>query len=187
MMLLLCLVVGFGVALFAFWLRRLQHRMSERAWRPRVLKNARLIYAEKLFRTWRPFPLIAKVDRAYLLGETIVLVELKTRKAPTVYRSDIIELSAQRVAIEGSTHRQVSKVGYIIVQNPDTRIHTTHEVTMLSTAQVISLGHRYEGLNAGRVAPTKTDRRGLCAKCPFVGDCRPEMVRRDTTAAAAVS
>ena len=105
MMLLLCLVVGFGVVLFAFWLRRLRQHMTERAWRPRELKNARLIYAEKLFRTWRPFPLVAKVDRAYLLGEIIVLVELKTRKAPTVYRSDIIELSAQRVAIEGSKQR----------------------------------------------------------------------------------
>jgi hypothetical protein len=162
--------------------------MSERAWRPRELKNARLIYAEKLFRTWTPFPLIAKVDRAYLLGETIVLVELKTRNAPAVYRSDIIELSAQRVAIEGSTHRHVSKVGYIIVQNPHTRTQTTHEVALLSTGQVISAAQKYEALNAGRIAPAKTDRRGLCVKCPFVGDCRPEMLRKVATiAAAAVS
>lgn len=171
MMMSLCLSIVFVALLFWFWLRRKRYRIAESAWRPRELGNARLFYAEKLFTTWKPFPLTAKVDRAYLVDGVVVLIELKTRNVSVAYRSDIIELSAQRVVIEASTGQPVSHMAYVVIQHPVTKARSIHRVTLLSEETVIGLALRYEGLESGRLAPLKTTHPGLCAKCPFAKPC----------------
>jgi hypothetical protein len=173
MMMLLCFSLVLIALLFGlWWLKHERHRVAESAWRPRELGNARLLYAEKLFTTCTPFPLAAKVDRAYLADGIVVLVELKTRKVSVVYRSDIIELSAQRVAIEASTEQPVNHMAYVVIQHPVTGARSTHRVTLLSKETVIGLALKYEGLESGRLTPLKTTHRGLCAKCPFATPCQ---------------
>jgi len=178
----LCLLSFLAVGLLLALCRRRRSRGKEEStWLPSELRSARLIYAEKLFKTWRPFPLSAKVDRAYMVNATIVLVELKTRAMARMYLSDIIQLSAQRVAIAASTDDQVSSTAYVAIQqHPADRHKTVLKVELLSTTQVVSLARRFEDLCAGRLEPTKTDRSGLCTKCAFVATCKPELAKADT-------
>ena len=59
--------------------RRWRARASERHWLPRELQHAQLAFAEKTFRTWQPFRLIARADRGYRLNGELHLAEFKTR------------------------------------------------------------------------------------------------------------
>ncbi len=96
-------LIALALSAFFAWLL-LWWRRRWSAWLPRELRHAELAYAEKLFRATGPIVLTAKVDRAYRLeGGVLVLLELKTRGFNRPYRSDVIELSAQRVAIMKQT------------------------------------------------------------------------------------
>ena len=67
---------------------------------PRELRDARLLYAERLFTATGRLSISARVVRAYRVPSGgIVLLELKTRETDRPYLSDVIELSAQRAAI----------------------------------------------------------------------------------------
>lgn len=104
-------VAALGIAAFA--LHRLHVAVASRAElasRPDELAGARLLYMEKQFRIRKPISLIARIDRAYRAADgAIVLVELKTRWKNRAYATDVIQLSAQRMALEvrrgsGSRH-----------------------------------------------------------------------------------
>jgi hypothetical protein len=76
---------------------------------PKELREGRLAFAEQLFRSNGPLSISARVDHAYRIASgELVLVELKTRRVDHVCASDVIELSAQRVAIEGQTGQVVA-------------------------------------------------------------------------------
>jgi len=100
------------LAAFLGWLLLQWRRRGEKAWMPLGLRRATLAYAEKLFRGVGPVALTAKVDRAYRVeGKTLILVELKTRRSNRPYHSDVIELSAQRVALMRQTGDEVALHG----------------------------------------------------------------------------
>lgn len=87
--------------------------------RPDALACARLLYMEKQFRIRRPISLLARIDRAYQAADgTIVLVELKTRWKNRAYPTDVIQLSAQRMALEGQTGQRVAAHAFATVQKP---------------------------------------------------------------------
>ena len=56
------LIIGWKMA--RAWLAR----ASEEKWWPQELQHARLAFAERTFKTWRPIRLIARVDRGYRLN-----------------------------------------------------------------------------------------------------------------------
>ena len=115
-------IVG-GTLAAALWIawQRHRHGLRERAWLPEELKGARLEFAERLFRTARPFGLFAKVDRAYGRADGIlVLTELKRRFHIRAYQSDVVELSAQKLAIERGAKRRVAVDGFVVVEHPAT-------------------------------------------------------------------
>ena len=69
-------------ALVMAWRRSLETNAAraERASRPAALRNAELVYMERLFRISTPVGLVAKLDRAYRMPSgLLVLVEFKTR------------------------------------------------------------------------------------------------------------
>ncbi len=45
------------------WSRHVRLVSSERAWRPRELRDAEIVYAEQIFKANGPVTLVAKVDR----------------------------------------------------------------------------------------------------------------------------
>ena len=150
-------------------------RVSERHWLPRELRHAQLAFAEKTFRTWQPIRLIARVDRGYRLEAELHLAEFKTRTRAMAYSSDVIELSAQRLAIEKSTGERVSEIGYVLAQDLLGKRRSVHKVRLLPRADVIAMARRREAILKGRVVPRYTSSQGLCRQCAYRAECNPDL------------
>ena len=147
---------------------------AERASRPAALRDAELVYMERLFRISTPVGLVAKLDRAYRLPSgLLVLVEFKTRWSNQPFLSDVIQLSAQRVAVMGQTGQSVASYGYVIVKAPTPRAFpTAHRVKLMTDEQVVALVRRREEILAGRgVLARKASSLKTCNACAFRADC----------------
>lgn len=168
---LACLVLALW--LVRLWIRR--HASGERASRPRDLASAELVYMEELFRIRQPFRLIAKVDRVYRLpGGALVLVELKTRAQDSPYLTDIIQLSAQRLAIEGQTGEAVERYAFISVLRPNGRLRS-HRVRLLDLDEVSNLKRRHKAILDGHLRPSYAVSEASCRQCALRPRCdRPE-------------
>ena len=122
--------------------RSLRARTSERHRLPKELQHAQLAFAEKTFLTWQPIGLIARADRGYRLNGELHLAEFKTRTHAVAYSSDVIELSAQRLAIEATTGERVSEVAYVLAQDPMGKHRTLHKVRLLQRPDVVAFQRR---------------------------------------------
>lgn len=92
---------------------------AERASRPVALRDAELVPWKGCSGFPRPSGWWRKLDRAYRLPSgLLVLVEFKTRWSNSRFLSDVIQLSAQRVAVMGQTGQSVASYGYVIVKAP---------------------------------------------------------------------
>ena len=147
--------------------------LAERASRPDALRDAELAYLEGLFRTSTPVGVVAKIDRAYRLPSgLLVLVELKTRLINQPCLSDVIQLSAQRVAVMGRTRQAVASYAFVMVKAPTRRaLPIAHRVQLMSDEQVAALVRRREDILAGRVLPRRPQSRKTCLSCAFRGQC----------------
>ena len=168
---LLIIAAGSGWKIARTW----RARTSEEKWRPQELQHARLAFAEKTFKTWWPIRLIARVDRGYWLNRELHLAEFKTRARAVAYSSDVIELSAQRLAIEKSTGDRVSEIGYVLVQNPLGKRRSVHKVRLLPRADVIALAKRREAILNGRIVPKYSASQQLCSQCAYRAECKPDV------------
>ncbi|WP_395401092.1 hypothetical protein ACHMW6_25715 [Pseudoduganella sp. UC29_106] len=113
---------------FRSFLRRIYNWCRKPHWLLFEMADSRLIFAEKTFSIRHPIDLVARIDRAYGDGNALALVELKTRRVNQIFESDVIELSAQRVAIQFGTQFRVRQQGYILLQNLVTRRTIAHKV-----------------------------------------------------------
>lgn len=139
-------------------------------WMPEALKAHTLAYSERTFRSGGDRQLVARVDRAYRARNgLIVLVELKTRKADRAHLSDIIELSAQRVALESETGESVAPVAWVVVESAAGR--SAHSVRLLSPHAIWDLASRREALLAGTESPHYPGKRRVCASCIYRARC----------------
>lgn len=172
LILLGCAIVALLV--FIRWSKRAWIVASERASRPRKLRRDKLICMEQVFRAVGPIPVIAKVDRGYRDKDGLItLVELKTRHANRPYLSDVIELSAQRFALEAQTKNRVAVYGYVLIQRPGSRLKSPHRVWLLNGEEIIALAKRREALLSGLVRAEYASSPGLCRKCAFKSQCKP--------------
>jgi len=146
---------------------------AERASRPAALRDAELVYMERLFRVSTPVGLVAKLDRAYRMPSgVIVLVEFKTRWSNQPFLSDVIQLSAQRMAVMGQTGQSVASYGYVLVKAPAPRaLPTAHRVKLITDEQVVALVRRREDVLAGRVLPRWSYSQKACLTCAFRAQC----------------
>ncbi len=162
-----------GVALIG---RRHRHSAdgvkAELASRPDALRKAELIHVERLFHVSEPVRLVARIDRAYRLPSgLIVLVEFKTRWVNRPFLSDVILLSAQRLALEREG-QLVAPFGYVVVKRPNRAApHTAHWVELMAGTDVVDLVHRREDILAGRVQPHPPAHSGTCRTCAFRSEC----------------
>ena len=166
-----------GLAIVIATARFLLHRRArreEQAWLPKELIGAEIAYAEKTFWTKKPFPLVARADRGYVVRGEIILTELKTRRYARVYESDVIELSAQKLAIEMNTGRQVSNGGFVLTQGLSGGHRVTHGVRLLSRKQIEAIAKRRKAILEGRVQPKFAQSEGLCHQCSYQAQCRPD-------------
>lgn len=164
-------VVWFVAVVVLWWYLWPRHPEEEL---PPKLRGTRLVYAERLFRSLGPVLITAKVDRAYRNAKgALVLVELKTRAAHRAYRSDVIELSAQRVALMAQMGESVADHAYVLTERPDGRRWGCHRVRLMEPVDLIALVERREKLLAGKTEPQPTCAPGMCQKCAFVRPCDP--------------
>ena len=170
-----CAVAVVGFALALAWRRSLQTHAAraERALRPAALRDAELVYLEKLFRISTPVGLVAKLDRAYRLPSgLIVLVEFKTRWSNQPCLSDVIQLSAQRMAVMGQTGQSVASHGYVMVKAPTKQaLPIAHLVNLMTDQQVVALIRRREEILAGRILQHGHLSRKTCLSCAFRAQC----------------
>lgn len=169
-------VAAVAACIAAFAVHRLRVSVATRAElvsRPNELAGAELLCMEKQFRIRGPVPLVARIDRAYRAADgAIVLVELKTRWRSRPYPTDVIQLSAQKMALEGQTGLRVAEHAFVTVQRPTTnaRLHS-HKVHLMPPSEVVALHRRREDVIAGRVAPRYARSAGACKGCAFRAHC----------------
>src|SRR5438067_274578 len=99
------------------WAWHVSRRLpQDERWRPRALRNVQLVHAERAFGSTE-LRIVARLDRAYQDRGVITLVEFKTRAIARAYHSDVIELSAQRIALEDETGQVVADIAYVVTQD----------------------------------------------------------------------
>lgn len=172
-------IVWLGLAAAAlatwYWIKVHSARARDSAWLPGELKGAELLYAEQSFTISHPLGLVARVDRGYAIDGKVHLVEFKTRAIDRVYRSDIIELSAQRLAVEQSTGYAVSDSAYVVIQNPARGERSVQKVRLMTAVEVVALAQRRVRILDGSVTPQYCKTDALCRKCGFQNECRPAL------------
>lgn len=161
----------------AHYVRRCRARKA--GWLPEELRDATLAFVERTFRTDEHSRIVAWVDRAYRSKDgQITLVELKTRSEVRVYASDIIELSAQRLALSTEPGEPVAPVAFVVVESQGLR--TALPAGLMSAAEVKALMQRREDLLTGHLTPLPPSHPGLCRACICRTGCHPasEPVKR---------
>lgn len=171
---MLALLAGAVIIALFVLIRCVMARVRERTRTPPALRGASLVLSEKEFRSRSPFPLVARIDRAYRTGDVLSLVELKTRRHHKTYLSDAIEISAQKLAIEGATGAAVSSIGFVMTADPSTGSIASHPVRLMSPAKLIALKARRDGILAGLIVPRMAVSHALCRRCVFRFRCYPE-------------
>lgn len=147
--------------------------VAERRQRPASLRDAELVFVERQFRSSGRWPVVARVDRVYRKPSGIlVLVELKTRASPVVTRSDVIQLSAQRVAMEDELRATVADQAYVLI--PRGRRCTSLiplPVSLMAREEVDDLMRRRDALLRGLVEPRWPASERTCRACGFRDRC----------------
>ncbi len=136
-----------------------QHRKAKAHWTDGGFDARQLIFSEKLFRD-ASRGLVAKPDR----------VDLKTRSRHKVHRSDVVEISVQRVAVEADLGKQVSTTAYVVTETPD-QTRKWHMVSLLSNDEVFAIKERRQRILDGRSIAHPTPRKGLCRHCAYQKEC----------------
>ena len=157
----------------AIWMivRGVRRRFEQAVWRlPEDIQRDTLAYAERRFGSDTRPRIVARVDRAYRSRHGLItLVELKTRRKDRVHASDIIQLSAQRLALEAETGEPVASKAFVAVQSmggPSWR-----PVGLMSSVEVMALVQRREAMIIGQLAPRPPSSRELCAACAWKDRC----------------
>lgn len=138
------------------------------------MRDAELVYAEQVFRSEGVIPIVAKLDRAYRTAAGLtILVELKTRYANRPYLADVIELSAQRLALQMQTGERVAEHGYVLIQRPSSKFKFPHRVNLLST-EVAVVARRREAILRDNAEARQACSQGLCTRCVFKKECKSD-------------
>lgn len=166
----LIVVIATGL-LWCFVGVRARARAREHEWVPPSLRGANLSYAERTFRD-RTRGIVARVDRAYMTADGYVLVEYKTRRRFTVYPSDIVELSAQRLALEGESGAKVSDIAYVAVKTPGSPGTRAVQVSLMPREKVLELRSRHVAIVDGRIEGQFARTPAICESCAYRLDCR---------------
>lgn len=166
-------VVGLALTIACWQSVEADAARAERASRPEALQDAKLVYMEELFRTSKPVGVVAKLDRAYRMPSgLLVLVELKTRWINQPCFADVIQLSAQRMAVMGQTRQAVASYAYVMVKAPTGRaLPIAHRVELMTDEEMVALIKKREDILSGRVMPRRSYSQNSCHTCVFRAQC----------------
>ena len=165
-------VIVLVVTLGRAWLsKRFAEELGDQRGLPHELRGARLVHAEETFKS-EALRLVARLDRAYEVAGELVLVEFKTRQAPVVHLSDVVELSVQRAALQGERHVPVSTTAWVVIEDSSGRTRSPQRVPLVDVREVEALRNRYLAVSSG----TADDARGAksarqCLHCGHRSAC----------------
>lgn len=138
----------------------------EEDWLPQELRTAKLAYSEQEFVIDRPIKHVARIDRAYEKADgQLVLIEFKTRPKATTYMSDVVELSAQKLAMTEATGALVSERAFVVTIHPETNVKQAISVRLMNADQIVSRHNRIIALKSHAAAPVQTRIVRLCLQC----------------------
>src|SRR6185369_9924385 len=95
------------------------------------------------------------------------------------YPSDIIELSAQRLAVSFCTGDPVSDFGYVVLEHPVTRRRSIRKVALLSRDDVMSIADRQRLLFDDALRARHANSPECCCRCEYQSECRSGIPRAD--------
>lgn len=169
----LLVVAILGVGLLVRRILFVGRAKSSGHWLPTELNHATLAYSEQRFIASAPVSLGAIVDRVYRRpDQQLVLVEFKRRDRAVVHDSDIVELSVQRLALEGASRESVSEYAYVVVYLPGTERMAATRVRLQSKDEIEALIARRSDVLNGVMPPRRAHLPGLCESCAFKVECR---------------
>ncbi len=153
-------------------------REAARQWDLAAFADKRLLYSEQIFRAPQS-RLVAKVDRAYEApNNAIELLELKTRPHHRIYRSDVIEMSVQRVAIEEIDGRSVNDIASVLTESTRDGSRHLHKIQLMDREAVLALRDKRNRLLRGEIRAEAAKAQALCNACAYAKECA---VRATTT------
>ncbi len=149
------------------------YEVRERSSMPEEIALGRLVASERTFRRRGPRGLFAKVDQAFRTpAGLLVLVETKSRMR--LQTSDIVQLSAQAVAVRSEVGDRLGRVAdyaYVRMQLLGGPAQY-RPVRLYPEAVIDQLVDRYQALRMRRVYPLARPHPSRCGTCVFKSQCR---------------
>lgn len=94
-----------------------------------------------------------------------MLVELKTRSPAVVRTSNVIQLSAQRVAVEDELGVPVSDEAFVLIPGRHSALPIARAVRLMSRVQVDALAAKRRRLMDGLDRPRWCESEQVCHRC----------------------
>ncbi|HEX8605239.1 MAG TPA: PD-(D/E)XK nuclease family protein [Pseudoduganella sp.] len=169
-------IYAFAIFVFCLFLflivRACRVARREERWLPAEIAAGKLMFSEQVFTGPGYMPVVARVDRIYMARAQLHLLELKVRRDVRVHETDVIELSAQRAAVQASTGMDVSLKGFVIIEHPDSHRRAVRKADLLTEEQVAWLIARRRAILDGIEQPIKANSKGRCARCEYRSECK---------------
>ncbi len=141
-------------------------------WLPSELRDAELVWSEKLLESSGPVHLVARIDRAYRKPDgELVLVEFKRRAGRHLRLSDVVELSVQRYVLQ-KCGQTVSARGYVVVIFPDGTRCRAIPAELEDWLQVRRRADRLVALREEGASPHGPAHPAVCESCGHRDVCR---------------
>ena len=144
---------------------------TDAAWLPAELRDARLLWTEETFHHEGDISMTVRVDRVYRTRDgRLTLIEFKRRAAHRTYRSDVVELSAQRYVLQKVGHA-VDRRAYVVLVSPDGGSARALLVELQDAEQIERRAARYVELVSGARAPGRCIHTTICRGCGHRSIC----------------
>lgn len=124
-----------------------------------------VVFVEREFSINKPMRLVGRPDLVRRDAEGYLVVhDLKTRKSPRAFRSDVIQLSVYKVLLEVALGERVRDYAILCCQAPDGSRQEV-PVKLMSQEQVGMLVARYEAVSMGGVIGAASGAPAFCVRC----------------------
>lgn len=138
------------------------------------LDGAVCVLNERLIRIRRPVRLSGRPDQVWRRRDRVlVVVDTKRRRAPRIYESDRVQLSAYRFLLKHTNrfrNEEIADHGFIRTESKSGAARFM-KVDLLDDDEVLQLYKRAKSLRNSSAAPTANPSKALCRGCGHRGRC----------------
>lgn len=128
------------------------------------------LWREVPFSIERPFPLRGTPDLVWREADrSLTIHDLKIRRTPRAYPSDVLQLSLYRLLVAKATGKKVNPVGFVRSRSGGPETEVLIPVQLLEEDELVRIRTRYDELETGRAAPKLCPNKAYCAQCGFKG------------------